>query len=625
MNTGIRQKLLFGLGGLLVIVTVIGLATIRQIDELGRSLGVVLKQNYLSVVACQDMMSAMDKINIGILQTFTGEQRQHGERAVAVQQARFQRALDVEMHNITLPGEQERAEKLHTLADAYFMALARITAGSTPESVRRQVYHERLVPLGASVSLVAQEILEMNQSNMISEKNATSSLSVSARWRIVTICLVSLLLASLLSYQIHRWVFNPLRSLMDTTDEIRRGNLDVVLQTESNDEIGRLSRSFNAMLISLRQSRHSDMANLVRSRRLTEELFRALPVAAAVVDSGGTVTVSTEPAERIFGLKAGVAVRDLPPVWLRELVDATMSARKPSRLDENSFIQQFVGSREYFFRPEAVPIVSEFDASDIGGVILILNDVTLLHDQQQMKHGMVSVVSHQLRTPLTSLRMSIHLLLEEDIGALNVPQTELLVAAREDCERLVDMIDDLLDLNRIGSGKAAFRLEPFQPLQLVRHGLAPFLTDARDRNVDLVTAADPGLPEVLADIGAVSHVFANLVSNALRFTMPGGTVTVGAMPEGRFVRFYVEDTGSGIASEHLGHLFEQFFRVPGQDKHSGAGLGLSIVKELVESQGGTVISQSQEGKGSRFSFTLPVVVLPGADGIRMQEGGAGCW
>jgi signal transduction histidine kinase len=283
-----------------------------------------------------------------------------------------------------------------------------------------------------------------------------------------------------------------------------------------------------------------------------------------------------------------------------------MTDLKPAALQDTRCIQQFVGNKELFFRPMALPIMSGADPTAVAGSILMMTDVTQLHEQQEMKRGLVSTVSHQLRTPLTSLRMSIHLLLDDTIGELNAQQTELLVGAREDCERLVEILDDLLELKRIESGKASLAYCRVLSATLVREGIAPFANDARDKNVTLKEALPDDLPDVFADPGGIRQVFANLLSNALRFTMPGGSITAGAMREGDIVRFFVEDTGTGIDPEHMEHLFEQFYRVPGQDIRSGAGLGLSIVKELVEAQGGTVASESQPGKGSVFSFTLPV-------------------
>ncbi|NTV08184.1 MAG: HAMP domain-containing protein, partial [Chlorobium limicola] len=605
MNIGIRQKLLLGLGGMLVIVATISLLTIRQIDELGSSLAIVLKQNYVSVVACRDMKDALEGVDRMVAESFTGN-REGVAGQLAEQQSKFNHALDSELHNITLPGEQERADRIKSLSKTYFETLEQVTGSTLSEKARMQLYSARLVPLMQEIKAIALDILEMNQANMISEKNATRSLSVSARWRVFAIGMTSVVVAAFLGYQIHRGVLNPLQSLIETTEEIRQGNLDVVLKTAGTDEVGQLSRSFNTMLITLRKNRSSDMANLIRSRRLMEELFRVMPFPVAVVDRAGNVQVSTEPAMRYFGLKPGVSVRELPFSWMPALVDKSISFRHPASLEDNRYVQQFVGNREFFFQPVAVPIFSDEGDVDQEGSVLVITDVTQLHDQQEMKSGLISIVSHQLKTPLTSLQMSLHLLLDDEVGTLNAQQSDLLVAAREDCERLVEMLNDLLDLNRIESGRAFLEPSPSRPELLVRDGCYPFHHDAKDRKITLKTDVAVDLPEVMADRSAIGHVFANLLSNALRFTMPGGEVNVGARQDGDFVRFFVEDTGSGISSEHMPHLFEQFYRVPGQDTRSGVGLGLSIVKELVEAHGGQIALQSQEGKGSLFSFSLPV-------------------
>ncbi|NTU92951.1 MAG: HAMP domain-containing protein [Chlorobiaceae bacterium] len=617
MKLGIRQKLLLGLFGMVVIVASISLMTMRQIDVLGKSLAVVLKQNYLSVVACQDMKDALGGIDSAVLTSLLGD-HDAGVREVKTNTAKFNKALDRELHNITLPGEAERAVRLSRLSADYFGTLSRIMDRSRPVEQRRTLYTTRLLPVFSELLQVNREILEMNQANMISEKTDSHNLSVSARVRVLSIAMVSILLTLALAYQIQRWVLNPLRNLIETTEEIRRGNLEVVLQTAAHDEVGQLSRSFNDMLIALRQHRNSDLANLIRSRKQTDEVFRALPLPVALIDPDKQVSVATEKAKRFFGLTPGVTVGGLPFSWMTELVESSLSSRRPSELAQQAFVQQFVGNKEYFFQPVAIPIISE--SNDVTGTILMISDVTQLREQQELKRGLVSTVSHQLKTPLTSLRMSVHLMLDEEIGELNRKQSELLLGARDDCERLVEMLDDLLDLNRIASGREQLKPQPISPSVLLREGIEPFLSEARDRKVTLSEVNTDALPEVMADPSAIQHVFANLLSNALRFTMPGGVVKAGATREEAIVRFYVEDTGTGIQSEHMEHLFDQFFRVPGQDVRSGVGLGLAIVKELVEAHGGSVSSKSRPGEGSCFSFTLPVHAQKGVtSGVLLES------
>ncbi len=191
------------------------------------------------------------------------------------------------------------------------------------------------------------------------------------------------------------------------------------------------------------------------------------------------------------------------------------------------------------------------------------------------------------------------------VGALNSKQTELLVAAREDSERLSHILEELLDLNRIESDGSLLNIQAVSPSSLVGDAVEPFLVESKDRGVTISSSVPGDLPDVLADSVRIDHVFANLVSNALRFTNPGGSITIGAEAARDVVRFMVTDTGRGIPAEHVDRVFEQFYRVPGHEGDKGIGLGLAIVKQIVVAHKGQVGVRSEIGKGSSFWFTLP--------------------
>jgi signal transduction histidine kinase len=603
---GIRQKLMLGFGGLLAVIAAIGVMTMAQIDDLGRAIDVILKENYRSVVACQDMKESLERMDSGILFTLAGN-KVEGNRLIKQYSPKFRVALDVELSNITLPAEQERAERIMTLFEEYTKAIPAVTQISRSLETRHAGYFSTLQPLFQEIKKEAHEILLMNQANMTEANNAARRLADAAHRRMLMAIIASAFLALLFSYLAQRWILNPINRLTESTKEIRRGNLDLVLEPGSRDEIGLLSESFNEMTSALRQLRKEDMANLMRTRLATQEIFKALPSAVAVLDLDGRVEVSTEAADRYFGLKQGVLAENLGYEWLPHLIQKALDENRVVESGLNkSYVQQFINNREYFFQPMAVPITVGKQSMEPTGVALILKDVTLVREQQELKSGVLSTVSHQLKTPLTSLRMSIHLLLEERVGALNEKQIELLVAAREDSERLAGILDNILDLNRIGSGRSYVSPEAVSPQALVRDAIEPFLADARDKGVKITSAVPDDLPDVMADIEKIRHVFANLLSNAIRFTSPGGSVTVRASLEPNHLVFIVEDTGNGIPAQYINHLFEPFYRVPGQDEKSGVGLGLAIVREIIQAHGGTVGAESEIGKGSAFCFTLPL-------------------
>lgn len=603
---GIRQKLMLVFGGLIVFIASISLLTMVQIDQLGKAINVILKENYLSVVACQDMKESLERIDSGILFVLSGN-RNEGKRLIESNTSRFTSALDIELGNITLPGEREKAEQIKTQFDSYLKTIPGITQPAASLKQGKTIYFSTMQPLFREIKGLAQEILDMNQKNMSDASEAAKRLATKAHRRMVAAVIITVLLSLLFSYLARRWILRPIMRLIESTNDIRQGYLDLVLETTSKDEIGRLSESFNEMASALRKTRKEDRINLMRTQRVTEEVFKALPATIAVLDPVGRVDVSTETAERYFGFAPGVMVGTLGYTWLDPLIQRALDhGRIVEYTSSETYIQKFIGNREFFFQPVAVPIASGHGHEYPTGVALILNDVTQLHEQRELKRGVLSTVSHQLKTPLTSLRMSIHLLLEERVGMINEKQSELLIAARDDSERLVAILNELLDLNRIESGNALINLKPISPGVLVRDSMEAFLVESKDKGVTLSLELKDDLPEVMADSEKIIHVFSNLISNALRFTNPGGTIRFYASLNKKQLVFFVEDTGKGIPEECLGHLFEPFYRVPGQDEKTGVGLGLAIVKEIVNAHGGSVHVESEVGAGSAFSFTLPL-------------------
>jgi signal transduction histidine kinase len=261
-----------------------------------------------------------------------------------------------------------------------------------------------------------------------------------------------------------------------------------------------------------------------------------------------------------------------------------------------------------YFLPRATPLYAEH--AGVTGVTVILQDVTRPRRFDELKNDLVATVAHEFRTPLTSLHMAIHLCLEGAAGPVTDRQADLLHAARQDCERLQTIVDEILDLARLQAGKVELRPRPTAPAALVTEAVEAQRGAARQRGLTINAEVLPSLPEVNADPERVQIVLGNLLANAVRHSPEGATVTVRARPVERGVRFEVADAGPGLAAEHRDRVFDKFFRVPGTPK-GGAGLGLSVAKELVEAHGGTIGVESEFGRGATFWFTLPSP--PGAD------------
>ena len=599
---GIRQKLSLGFGGLLIIILIIGVQSIIQLARLGESIDVILRENYRSVIACQEMKEALERMDSGILFTLLGYS-QEGTDFIRQNESLFEKALRTELSNITLPGEGEKAYHVQNLFEKYRKVLRAVEDPKAPVAERQQVYMTQLFPLFQEIKTTAGQILDMNQQNMSDANDRARGKAASSRNYMYVLLVAGGVLAAGFVVFTGKWILRPIHRLIRSAEEIKNGNLDLVVPVESEDEVGRLSESFNAMAEGLREIRRSDQARLVRIQDSTQHTFNSLPDAVAILDLQGRVEVATESAKKVFGLKPGIQVQSLPLKWLADLYDQVLQHARPLGPERHgTAIQHFDRGQERFFRPVAVPILDA--EKQPTGVVMTLKDVTEQRHQDDLKRGVISTVSHQLKTPLTSMRMAIHLLLEEKVGPLNEKQAELLVAAREDSDRLHDILNNLLDISRIESGRVQMEFHAVSTQAMVLEAIEPFRIAAKDQGVAIEVELTEDLPQVWADKSRISHVFGNLLTNGLKHTPAGGKITVSAKPEDNGVRFSVADTGKGIPSQYLPRIFEQFFRVPDQSSESGAGLGLAIVKEIVEAHGGRVSADSSEGKGSTFSFTL---------------------
>jgi signal transduction histidine kinase len=599
---GIREKLSLGFGGLFLIIVMIGVQSILQLTKLGYSIDVILRENYLSVLASQQMQNALERMDSGTLFTLLGENEQ-GRALIAGSKPDFEKALQAELNNITLPEEAGAASQLKDLFEQYRGILQEVQNPALLLEARKETYFTKLLPLFHQIKGTAGTILQMNQQNMMDANARARTTAATARQRMYVLLVFGAAVAVVFILFTRRWILRPIHRLTQSADEIRRGNLDLVVQSDSRDEIGRLSQVFNEMASSLREFRRNDRTRMDRIQRSTRQVFKGLPDAVAVVDPEGRVEVATEAAAEIFGLKPDVQVRGLAFDWIESFLDEALWNRRTAGAHGGQpVIQRFVKGEEHFFSPEAVPILD--GEKNATGVILILKDVTRELHQDELKRGVVSTVSHQLKTPLTSLRMAIYLLLEEKVGPLTPKQMELLVAARDDSDRLHSILSNLLDISRIESGRMQMDLRPISPHEMVVEQVDLFRSAAKDRGLTLEMEMPDDLPEVQADTTRIGHVLGNLLSNAIKYTSPGGEIRISAEASEGKVCFRVSDTGRGIPAAYLDRVFEQFFRVPDQDGGEGEGLGLAITKEIVEAHGGTIGVESTEGQGSTFTFCL---------------------
>jgi signal transduction histidine kinase len=242
-----------------------------------------------------------------------------------------------------------------------------------------------------------------------------------------------------------------------------------------------------------------------------------------------------------------------------------------------------------------------------NGVVLVLQDVTQYKELDKMKSDFMAAVSHEFRTPLTSINMGVDLLRQQLLGPLTKAQEDLLNSAKQDCNRLTKLVRELLQLSKLESGKIELREEIVDIRKVVESALPPLLLPFQEKGVLLKLSLSPDLPSLLGDEQQFSWVISNLVNNALKYTDEGGSVEIRAVPDGDNILFQVKDTGRGIPPEYLDKIFDKFVQVKQtlSSTPGSVGLGLAIAKEIVEMYGGRIWVESEVNKGTTFSFRLP--------------------
>jgi signal transduction histidine kinase len=598
--------------GALVLLAVVASVTTAS---LGRGARGILSENYRSVVAAQRMKESAERVDSGALFVAAGR-RDEGVRQIAEHRAAFERSLSEEEANLTEPGEPEIARKLRAAWTSYVAALDAFLARPADDDLRG-TYFSELKPDFLEVKGGADAVLSLNQDAMNRKSDAAEQAARRLDTFLVLVALTGCVLGVAASAAMTTRLLRPLSVLGQTAKRIGEGDLAVRARVEGRDEIAALAAEFNAMAERIESYRKSSLGELLEAQSAMQAAIDSLPDPVVVLSVDRQVLRVNAAAEKLLGVSPDAQGAAALASVARPLLDAIERARRhvlggrgpyvPGGLEEAVRVAAEGGDVHLLAR--ATPVYSMEGA--VVATTVVLQNVSRLVRSEQRHTDLVATVAHEFRTPLTSLRMAIHLCTEQTVGPLTDKQADLLYAAREDCERLQTIVDEFLHVSRVHSGDAPLVRAHLDPEGLVRATIAAHERAAAERSVHLAPEALPGLPPIDADRERLLVALDNLVANAIRFSPTGSTVAVRARTADGAVRFEVRDEGPGIPPEWRESVFERNVRVPGSPG-SGAGLGLFIARESVLAHGGRIGVDSEVGKGSTFWIEMPAVAAPAA-------------
>lgn len=606
MTLTLRRRLLLHLAPLVALVALLGGAGVVLLDRLSGRIDAILRENYDSVRAMQRLNEALERIDSSFQFALAGQEAD--ARATYEANAKeLDEQFRVAQANVTIyPDESILIGRLGNAKARYRTSGDRFFARPAGDATRKDDYFGDGGLLGQfrDIKAVSANVLRLNQDNM---EQASHDARRTARNSLAGfgVGLAAAAVAGAVAvWRLRRAILRPIGELTRATEAIRAGHLPRSFPSLGDDELGQLAASFGAMTEQLRRYRQSSTDKLVRAQRAGQAAIDSFPDPILVVDLGGRVELANPAARRLLGVAPSDAPWTPPPA-LKQPLDDALRGQRPSlteSFDQAVFYRLDGEDRAYL--PQVRPIRDTGEGT--LGAAVVLTDVTRFRLLDEAKTNLVATVSHEMKTPLTGLRLALHLLLEEAVGPLEPKQVELLVDARDNAERLLKTIEHLLSLARLEDAGAALDLQPVSPGELLRSAAAEAEPRARDKHLRLTVDAADDLPDIAADAVRLGSALGNLIDNALAHTDAGGAVTLAAEAGDGVVRLTVSDTGVGIAPEHLPHVFDKFFRVPDPRHPAGTGLGLAIVREVALAHGGSVACDSTPGAGTTFTLTIPV-------------------
>ena len=385
-----------------------------------------------------------------------------------------------------------------------------------------------------------------------------------------------------------------------TEDVVRMTSIDRThrLNPAGPAELARLARAVNRLVDRV----GADIAKEESERFRLSSIFNSMKDGVVVVDDQGIIE-SVNPAA---GEMLGAVVPVEPGMQLTSLTNhpdviGVVTSAIQSGNPESTEIELFDN------QGTLAALATPFPRPDTKMVraLLLLTDLTGVRRLDTTRREFVSNASHELRTPLSGIRASAETLQLSGIDDM-AGRKQFLEMILEDVNRMDKLITEMLELSRLESGESQLDLQDVAPSVLTDAAVLQFSTIIEQSDLTLESSIYPDLPVVRVDVEKMSHVFANLISNAIKWTPPGGTITIKTWLDEKSVHFSVADTGQGIDPEHLPHVFERFFKTDSARSQPGTGLGLSIARHVIEAHGGGISAASDLGIGSKFVFRVPI-------------------
>ena len=570
----LRNRLTLGIGVLFVLILLLGFQSVRSVRQFSVASKDILADNYNSVHYVEEMLRSLDRLS-----------QDSSSRDVLIN------SLTLQQQNITEVNEKEvtsaLTRKIDALTDSVSIAQIQV--------IRDDLYR----------------IMELNMNSIRAKSSDMESRAEGAVQWLTILSALCILLAVIFLFRFPAVILRPIDKLKQGITQIANHNYDERLDFGNNKEFSAVAASFNDMACKLSEYRRSSLDRLMTEKKRIEAIVNSLHEPIIGLDSERDILFMNDEAFSILNLKRGniigrkAAEIALNNDLLRRLIREVYAEHDGH---EHEPLKIYADNKESYFQMDNIPLyinpVGETRQQFVGNLI-ILNNVTKYKELDSAKTNFIATVSHEMKTPISSILMSLQLLGDSRLGTLNEEQSQLLDSIQESSNRLLNITGELLNLTQVESGKLKLMPKIIKPIELIEYAIKATQVLTERFHCFVEVEYPEKISKLFVDNEKIAWVITNLLSNAIHHSPENSRIIIGTAQHDKRVDIYVQDFGRGIDPRYHKSIFERYFRVPGT-KVQGSGLGLAISKDFVEAHGGTISIESEIGKGCRFTVSLPV-------------------
>lgn len=612
----LKNKILFGLIFLLLVIFLLSITGIFSIYYLSEDSKAIMKDNYASVEYSTHMLDAIESIftnQLSLLDKISQDQpaKKMIQDSLRNKRNEFEKYLEKQKKNITEPGEDKIVNKVIVTYNRFISVVDSIY-NSNNLNITYEI--DRLKSNYINITSSIEEIYKINMAAIYKKNRIANNTADNVSKYMAIATIASILITIIFIFYFPSYITNPIAELTKKIEDISNKKYDQKISIHSTDELNSLAVAFNKMSIKLKEYQAQHLDELLTEKHRMETLLTNLQDGILLLDNEFNI------------LHTNQKFCELTEISITELLGKNLSQigsdnqfliqinsfdikniknQSPEKIKPFSILVN--GQVEYFqiLFLDISRVARKDTKTEPSGYILLIRNITKYEERDLAKTNLIATISHELKTPLSSINLSIKLLEDDRIGKLNEEQKGLTNSLKQQSNRILNLVNEVLDYTQAETGQIKLKINPCEVKDIIELSTFAVLMFINEKEIDLNISLPENSPRVKCDIEKTVWVLVNLLSNAIRYSPIKSKVYIQINISNGFVIFSVQDEGQGIDEEEQKIIFDKYVK-SNSSKVKGTGLGLAIAREFVEVQGGTINVESIKGKGSRFYFTLPI-------------------